>query len=154
MPTANNIHHLLLSEGYIALALQPLLDQLLLLYCTIAGQAMQLVVDSGATHTCLDAATAQRRLQLKTSDTPTDQVVGVGTNKGERSLCMVSNWQLGSLVIPQFAMSVIDLQHINQALQLAQCPPIDGVLGADVLHTYQAYISYANHHLYLHPGIV
>lgn len=44
---------------------------------------------------------------------------------------------------------LIDLKHINNALEKQDVDPIQGILGADILHKGKAIIDYNRKYLYL-----
>jgi uncharacterized 2Fe-2S/4Fe-4S cluster protein (DUF4445 family) len=46
--------------------------------------------------------------------------------------------------------AVLDLAHVNQAYELLQLPPIDGVMGSDILMQYLATINLKKMELSLH----
>lgn len=49
----------------------------------------------------------------------------------------------------KFNIAVLNLQHVNTALQHYKMKPVDGIIGADVLLQGNGIIDYSNRVLYL-----
>ena len=144
-----SLHHFLLQQNYTPVSLQQTPTRHFATYGTINNQSMLFIIDTGASHSCLDQQSATEKLHLVPSEIDHDKVIGFGTNEGIRSLSFLETITLGEFLISEFAISVIDLSNINQALTVFDFPPIDGIIGADILAQYNALISYENECMYL-----
>lgn len=109
---------------------------------------MLFIIDTGASDTCLDIQSATQKLGLVASEI-NDKVIGFGASEGTRGISFLEKIEIGDFVIADFAISVIDLSNINQALNSLGFSPIDGIIGSDILAKYAALISYENKCLYL-----
>lgn len=144
-----SLHHFLLQQNYTPVLLQQTPTQHFATYGTINNQSMLFIIDTGASHSCLDQQSATEKLHLVSSEIDDDKVIGFGTNEGTRSLSFLETITLGEFLITQFAISVIDISNINQALAVFDFLPIDGIIGADILAQYNALICYENKCMYL-----
>jgi hypothetical protein len=54
---------------------------------------------------------------------------------------IVDRFSIGKLQIDQFDVILLDLQHVNESYASMGLPPIDGVLGNDILVNYKSVIN-------------
>jgi len=113
----------------------PLLD------IQLFGRAYTVVLDTGASKTAFDKTLLQAHddLLIMASDKLS---TGLGTNDMESFTAIISNMQIGGLLIPRFEVAVLDLSAINIAYRQLNHPEILGVLGGDILMKYKAVIDY------------
>ncbi|MDZ7613437.1 MAG: hypothetical protein U5K51_06750 [Flavobacteriaceae bacterium] len=57
--------------------------------------------------------------------------------------------KIGKCQHKKISLVLIDLSHINTALQSQNAKPIHGIIGADILHNWKAIIDYDKKYLYL-----
>lgn len=121
----------------------PLLD------VVVFNQSFKAVLDTGASRTAFD-----HELLLKANESA-DIVAsermstGIGTNTMQSATALLTNVQLGDLLIPELEVAVLDLSTINIAYRELGHPEVLGVIGSDVLVKYQAVIDYGKHVLIL-----
>ena len=112
------------------------------------GFPIRLVVDTGASHTCIDK-TAFRRCALSkkngighfrhsVEDGEPDTVMGLGGRRLSHSFNTVDVLRLGVLEVISYQVVVVRLTNINRMLHLIGKDPIDGLLGCDLLTQYHA----------------
>jgi hypothetical protein len=65
-------------------------------------------------------------------------------------LAQINTLKLGEIKHKGLLAAVLDLAHVNQAYELLQLPPIDGVMGSDILMQYLATINLKKMELSLH----
>lgn len=110
---------------------------------------MRLLIDTGASKTLIDRQFILRHepgLPLHLNEQPT---TGVGTNTIQSEFASIEMLKLGKLKLKNYKVAVLDLQHVNETYELIQLPPINGVLGCDVLVEYYAVIKLDKHELVL-----
>lgn len=120
-----------------------------LLEVTIYGKPFILVLDTGASKTAFDQTMlleAGSNAELISSDRLS---TGLGTNTMASSTTIVNDMYIGTLLIPEFEVAVLDLSAINIAYRQLNHPEVLGVLGGDLLMKYKAVIDYGKKMLFL-----
>jgi hypothetical protein len=116
----------------------------------LGGEVLRLLVDTGASKTVFDE---ERLLQLIN---PVDMKqndklsTGLGTNTMESKLVTLPKLEFGELCIRDLMVAVLDLSHVNVSYGEMNIPPLDGVLGGDVLRAYGAEINYKSKTVVFH----
>jgi hypothetical protein len=109
---------------------------------SVFGRPFLVVLDTGASKTAFD------HMLLIQADSETDIFVsdhlstGLGTNSMASSTAIIHDLHIGSLLIPEFEIAVLDLSTINVAYRQLGHPEVLGVLGGDILMKYKAVIDY------------
>jgi hypothetical protein len=57
--------------------------------------------------------------------------------------------EIGKFILKRTELILIDLQHINNALEKQNAEPVNGIIGADILIKGKAIIDYDKKYLYL-----
>lgn len=105
------------------------------------------IVDTGASHTCIDLQGAEKKgLSIASSD---EFAGGLGGINIERHDTIIDRLYVGEVLLEVLPVAVLDLSHINRAIEQLGCLPIDGVIGNDILKQYNAIIDYGNQQLML-----
>ncbi len=97
-----------------------------LVTCIIGGQAMRMMLDTGATHTVLHEESAAKLTRARWIDTGKMQFRG---NSTQQPKIVVSSLQVGEAQAPEHAFMVLNLGAVRQSL----AEHLDGILGMDVL---------------------
>ncbi len=142
-----NLPTYLQSQGYIEVALTKTLVGQIEVQARVNGEDALLLVDTGASGTVFDHASAER-LHL----TPTgagEAAAGLGTSSQTTSVCQLDSLEIGTLRIEAAQIRLVDMSHVNVVLQQRGARACDGVLGADVLIGKSAVIDYRGFKLYL-----
>ena len=142
-----SLQRFLLNQDYYPLHLERIITEHLTLKAYINGQKVTLILDTGASQSCLHTKAAEDLgLTLSASE---DKAAGIGTIEMEMSGVTVDLLTLGIFQTSNYQFAVIDLSHVNVALKQVTDVEIQGILGADVLMNYQAILDYKTQQLYL-----
>lgn len=97
-----------------------------LVTCLINGQPVRMMLDTGATHTVLHTASAEKLQGVEWVDTSRMQFKG---NSTQRPRLLVSSLQVNNAFAERHAFLVVNLDAVRGMM----AEPIDGILGMDVL---------------------
>lgn len=114
----------------------------------VAGYSVNLVVDTGASHTCFDFQIVNIFKQSALVEEYEGVKVGIGGSDIESKLTSLPLFQIGRLKLENYPIILLDLSPINEAYRSMKLPPIDGVLGSDFFVAYHALIDYENRELW------
>lgn len=113
----------------------------------VDGQRLSLIIDSGASTSILDNASAVRLgLELRRSRT---RVSGLGAPAQRALRARLDDVRLGALHLDSLPVMVLDLSHVNQTLRDEGIELADGVIGADLLADRRAVFDFTSGVLYL-----
>lgn len=148
-PQPPDLATFLLSKGYIALQAQRSAVGHFEVEATINDKEALLLIDTGASMTVIDEASAQRLdLHLKTAD---EKAGGLGVADLVISKGILKSLKIYTLALVNMDVYVMNLSHVNLALEARNARRADGVIGADVLDGYAAIIDYTDSIVYLKP---
>jgi predicted aspartyl protease len=114
----------------------------------INGHKAHLLVDTGASKTVFDS----NRIVNFSDDklVALDRLsTGLGTDSMQGHTIDIDEIKLGTLKVKNYQGLALDLSHVNASYNKMGIAPIDGVLGSDILHEYNAIIDYKNQELTL-----
>jgi hypothetical protein len=74
---------------------------------------------------------------------------GAGTTEIETKISKKNKLKIGKYQLKKISLILIDLMHINHALTKQKAKPIQGIIGADLLHKGEAIIDYKKKYLFL-----
>jgi len=113
----------------------------------INGIACQLLVDTGASSSCIHSK-LQEQFKLRSKGDPFD---AAGAIKGKMEVIMTgkSKIKLGRYEAGKLSFVLLDLTHINQTLSSQGSLPIEGIIGADFLKKNKVIIDYRSRKLWL-----
>ncbi|MDY0014994.1 MAG: retropepsin-like aspartic protease [Bacteroidales bacterium] len=117
--------------------LHPIID------AKINNTPIRLVIDTGASHSCIDKKEVKKLLKNKTKVSE-DIVMGIGNKRLTNSIVTIKELTIGELAIKDYTIVAINLKHINKMMEMMNLPPINGLLGSDILCKYEALIDYKN----------
>jgi predicted aspartyl protease len=115
----------------------------------INGHNAHLLVDTGASKTVFDSnrivnfSDENKLVELDKLST------GLGTDSMRGHLIDIDEIKLGTIKVKNYRGLALDLSHVNASYSKMGLQPIDGVLGSDILHKYNAIIDYKNQELTL-----
>jgi len=102
------------------------------------------LLDTGASKTVFDLNTFGSFQEYKTSDLiPNEKPsAGIHIETTEHSTILLDKLSFGYLTLPEKEILLLDLSNINYTYSLLNLPPIDGILGNDLLSMLGATINY------------
>lgn len=115
----------------------------------INGHKAHLLVDTGASKTVFDKnriinfSEENKLVELDRLST------GLGTDSMRGHMIDIDEISLGTIKVKNYQGLALDLSHVNASYDKMGLEPIDGVLGSDILHEYNAIIDYKNQELTL-----
>ncbi len=115
----------------------------------VNGNLANILIDTGASQTVFD----KNRIHLFSEQTEFESAEklskGLGTDSMEGFKFNIFQFILGELVLENYEIVSLDLSHINASYDELDLPPIDMVLGGDLLMKYAASIRYGSAELWL-----
>lgn len=137
----------LLAQGYVQVPMTRLATG----HYSISGLAeevtLDLIVDTGASHTLLDIARVDR-FGIRTGDTGS-QATGLGYSNQSVETGRLANVEVGVVRIDTMQVTIVDLSQVNRVLDGMGDARVDGILGSDALTAWRAVIDYGSRSLYL-----
>lgn len=120
--------------------LQKNTTQHLLCKARINGEKARLLIDTGASNSCLSWA----RMEVYKIVTEGTSFEAAGASEGKITAVQSKpcSLQLGRVRLPDFSFMVLDMEHINTTLMNQGALPIDGIIGADFLLQHKVLIDY------------
>ena len=109
---------------------------------SVFGKPFIVVLDTGASKTAFDQATLLQAHEHAVVTMSEKLSTGLGTNTMVSSTAVINDLYIGSLLIDEFEVAVLDLSTINMAYRQLGHPEVLGVLGGDILMRYKAVINY------------
>lgn len=141
------INSVLREQGYVGIPTRRLRSGHYQAMAQVDGQRLSLIIDSGASTSILDNASAVRLgLSLRRSRT---RVSGLGAPAQRALSATLDDVRLGALRLDSLPVVVLDLSHVNQSLRDEGIDLADGVIGADLLAERRAVFDFTSGVLYL-----
>jgi clan AA aspartic protease (TIGR02281 family) len=141
------INAVLRDQGYVGIPTRRLKSGHYQATAQVDGQPLSLIIDSGASTSIIDNASAVRLgLPLRTTRT---RVSGLGAPAQRALRATLDDVRLGALRLDSLAVVVLDLSHVNQSLRDEGIELADGVIGADLLAERRAVFDFTSGVLYL-----
>lgn len=107
---------------------------------------LDLIVDTGASHTVIDIARAER-FGLDSEDRG-GRATGVGSGSQSVETGRLHEVRIGPIELGSLRVTVMDLSSVNRVLERMGNAGVDGIVGADVLMDQKAVIDYGSLMLY------
>ena len=137
----------LLSQGFSVLELERTQTDHFAIAAEINGVAGRFIVDTGASNTCVGLdRIAHFGMESEGSEI---KAAGAGSSELETAVSAGNRLLIGTWEQTGLQVVLIDLSHVNKALANHEAPPVDGILGADVLRLGRAVIDYEKNRLFL-----
>ena len=77
------------------------------------------------------------------------KATGAGPSEIDTLMSRKNTLEIGKFRLKRTQLILIDLQHINNALEKQNAEPVNGIIGADILIKGKAIIDYDKKYLYL-----
>ena len=141
------LRNLLEDRGFYRIPLKRLASTHYLVRAKIHDKEARLILDTGASTTCVDIEKAEFfDILHEKSDM---MAAGAGALGMETQVSHKNQLHIGTWKDTHVGIVLFDLSHINIALQEAGEEEVDGILGADFLKKHRAVIDYGRNCLYL-----
>ena len=118
-----------------------------MVHAKVNGEDVVLIVDTGASRTCIAESCADR-LGL-TSGTVKPVAASLALPKKTKAWSKLESLDIGSLHMTDFETWIVDFSYINMLVEMKGEELCDGVLGTDILTRKSAVIDYKGRNLYL-----
>jgi predicted aspartyl protease len=107
------------------------------------------IIDTGASRTVFDKTRIKHFVKTRSTKIRDKLSTGLGTNSMESHHVKVSSLRIGDIKLKDYFTVLLDLKHVNTSYAQLGLPQIDGVLGSDILHEYNAVIDFKKRELRL-----
>jgi hypothetical protein len=140
------LNKFLKSEGYSSVKLIFLETKHYLIEAKVNGIDGRFILDTGASNSCICTSLEDKfkvisqKSKEKASSANSEMT---NTKISKSNAIQIGKWEDKMDIIS------FDMNHINNALSQKKVPPIDGILGADVLKKSKAILDYKTNRLYL-----
>lgn len=116
----------------------------LMVWIEVNGIKSAMIIDTGASNTVFD----KNSFYLLAPDEKTDKIdavsTAVGSNNLETHTANISVLGFGEHQLKNYKAVLLDLSNINNAFSTVGLPPVNGILGGDLLMKLRASIDYGN----------
>lgn len=115
------------------------------------GKTIRLLVDTGASRTVFDKSrllSLFNKKEIKFKNV-VHKSVGLGTKSMKSQTAVLSELRIGDIVLCDFQVVVLNLEHVNFSYQMIGDAGIDGVIGSDLLVDLNAIINIPKRELLL-----
>jgi predicted aspartyl protease len=137
----------LLESGFHCIKLKKTLTNHFELKVKINNVKGRFILDTGASNSCVGFDQVER-FNLETQESE-HKASGAGTTEIETKISKKNKLKIGGYQLKKTSLILIDLMHINHALEKQNSNPIQGIIGADILHKAEAIIDYKKKYLFL-----
>ena len=101
-----------------------------------------LLLDTGASRTVFDKIQILKFIGSHELEAHDKLSTGLGTDSMPTSFANLVQFEIGEVVLPNFKAILLDLAHVNSSYEKMGFNAIDGVLGSDILFSFNAIINY------------
>ena len=144
-----NLKQFLFEKGYHRIKLTKTITNHFEIKAKINGVKGKFILDTGASNSCVGFDDMED-FKLNSEDS-SHKASGAGTTEIETLIAKKNKIQIGTFQLKKVPLIIIDLSHINTALTKHDAHPVQGIIGADILHKGKAIIDYDKKYLYLLP---
>ena len=110
---------------------------------SVAGQKVRIVLDTGASHSCVDANYASMALPDLQCSAHEGVTAGIGGDDFQVRVANLPDFKVGRFHLSEYEnVALIDFSYINMAYQKLGKKPIQMILGNDFFVQHKACINY------------
>ena len=142
-----NLKDFLFDKGYFRVKLKKTITNHFEIKAKINKINGLFILDTGASNSCVGFDEIET-FHLTTEESE-HKASGAGTTEIETLISKKNYVKIGKFKLKKSPLILIDLAHINNALIKQNAKPIQGIIGADILHKGKAIIDYNKKYLYL-----
>ena len=116
----------------------------LMIAVEVNGLPARMLLDTGASRSVFDLERIGRFFSDSRPDLETNEKLstGLGTRDMQSQALYLNELKIGELIIRKYPAVVLDMSHVNLSYSELELPPVDGVIGSDILMKYGAVINY------------
>ena len=141
------LHEFLTHKKYFKIPLKKTKTNHFELKAKLNGIKGRFILDTGASNTCIGIHMVEHfKLNAQSSD---NKAAGAGALEIETQTAADVNIKIGKWNAQDWHLVLIDLSHVNTALELHGAQQVEGIIGADILEKGKAIIDYNKKTLYL-----
>ncbi len=123
----------------------------LLVYGIINRKEARFLIDTGASKTVFDMSRIRNFIKASEPFERSPHLsTGLGSNTLESHQALIGTLMLGEAVLKKYTGILIDLSQVNESYEKLGLPPIDGVIGCDLLVHFSAKIDLVCNTIKLH----
>ena len=108
----------------------------------INGKSARFVVDTGASRTVFDKERILAYIDNPEFNEKEGLSAGIGGTDISSFIFKLEELSFGELSVKDYQAVAMDLSNVNNSYAMLKIPPVDGVLGGDLLYKHKAVISY------------
>ena len=108
----------------------------------INNKPARFVVDTGASRTVFDKDRILNYIDNPEFNEKEGISAGIGGTDLSSFIFNIEELSFGDLKINDYQAVAMDLSNVNNSYAMIKLPPVDGVLGGDLMKKYQAVINY------------
>jgi len=108
-----------------------------------------LLIDTGASKTVFDLSRIRRFMPDEETafERSPHMSTGLGSSTIESHITSIKLFRIGEARIKNYPAVLLDLSHVNKSYEILGIPPIDGVIGSDLLKYLRAQINFLSESL-------
>lgn len=137
----------LFEQGYIRVKLKRTATNHFEIRVSINAIKGRFILDTGASKSCVGMEFIDD-FKLETEESE-HKASGAGPTEIDTLISVRNSMAIGKFRLQKAPFILIDLSHINRALEKQNAESVQGILGADILHKGKAIIDYDKKYLYL-----
>ena len=137
----------LAEQGYVRVKLKKTITNHFEIKARINKTRGRFILDTGASKSCIGIEDAED-FKLLTEESE-HKASGAGPSEIDTMMSRKNTLEIGKFRLKRTELILIDLQHINNALEKQNADPVNGIIGADILIKGKAIIDYDKKYLYL-----
>ena len=108
----------------------------------INGMEANFLVDTGASRSVFDPTVVSRFVENPQFEKKSGITAGVGGSDLETSTFTIDSLTFGDIEIKEYEAVALDLESVHETYQKLGLPPIDGIIGGDLLYRLKATLNY------------
>ena len=108
----------------------------------INGKSARFVVDTGASRTVFDKERILAYIDNPEFNEKEGLSAGIGGTDISSFIFKLEELSFGELSVKDYQAVAMDLSNVNNSYAMLNIPPVEGVLGGDLLYKHKAVISY------------
>ena len=140
------LNKFLKTSGYSSVKLIFLKTKHYMIDAKINGIQGRFILDTGASNSCI-CTSLEDKFKMISEDSKEKASSAnsemTNTKISKRNVIQIGKWNSNTSLI------TFNMSHINNALSQKKIPPIDGIIGADILKKSKAILDYKSNKLYL-----